>query len=59
MISRYFITRVSLDFNDRMITKCRLFAERIVLNVELGYDDDYKELIKRLCQRIEDRKIND
>ena len=59
MIGRHFVTRVSLEYNDCMITEYRPITDRIVLYDEYGCDDIYKELIKSLYQRIRDKKTND
>ena len=39
VITRHFVIRVPLEYNDRMITKCQVKTEIIVLNVQLRYHD--------------------
>ena len=34
VITRYFVTRASLEYNDRMVANCRIHTETIVLNVQ-------------------------
>ena len=59
VIGRHFITQVSLEYNNRMISKYRPITETIVSCGEYGYDDIYKELIKSLCQGINERQKSD